>query len=55
MFAWVQQALDLDPESAKGWFRRGKAEMGMKLYEQAVADFEATLLREPDNKGKFTL
>lgn len=49
--AQCNKALDLDPESAKGWFRRGKAEMGMKLYEQAVADFEATLLREPDNKA----
>ncbi|XP_071846328.1 peptidyl-prolyl cis-trans isomerase D-like [Apostichopus japonicus] len=45
------KALHMDASSAKGWYRRGKAEMALKLYEQAAEDFEATLLREPDNKA----
>ncbi|XP_071489679.1 uncharacterized protein [Diadema antillarum] len=45
------KALLIDRDSAKGWFRRGKAQMNMKNYQGAIEDFEAALQREPDNKA----
>ena len=45
------QAIQNDRNNAKAWFRRGKAQIGLKNYKGAMEDFEAALKREPENKG----
>ncbi|XP_072040008.1 peptidyl-prolyl cis-trans isomerase D-like [Amphiura filiformis] len=45
------KALSNDRNNAKGWFRRGKAQMALKNYQVAMEAFEAALKREPENKA----
>ncbi|XP_041457780.1 peptidyl-prolyl cis-trans isomerase D-like [Lytechinus variegatus] len=45
------KALSIDADNAKGWFRRGKAQMNMKNYDGAVEDFQTALSKEPENKA----
>eukprot|EP00057_Strongylocentrotus_purpuratus_P013963 XP_011668437.1 PREDICTED: peptidyl-prolyl cis-trans isomerase D [Strongylocentrotus purpuratus] len=48
------KALSIDGDNAKGWFRRGKAQMNMKNYEGAAEDFQTALSKEPENKAAKT-
>lgn len=45
------KALDIDPKSEKGLFRRGQAYLGMGEPELARNDFEAVLKVDPNNKA----
>lgn len=44
-------ALKVDPKSEKGLFRRGTANLNLRNYEDALADFKAVLDLDPDNKA----
>jgi len=44
------EAIKLDAKSEKGLFRRGTAHLNMHNYEDAAADFRATISIEPTNK-----
>jgi len=43
-------ALKLDSKSEKGLFRRGTAYLNLRNFEEAAADFRATINIEPTNK-----
>ncbi|XP_047003938.1 peptidyl-prolyl cis-trans isomerase FKBP4-like isoform X1 [Schistocerca americana] len=45
------KALEVQPSSEKGLFRRGQAYLGMGEPELAKTDFEAVLKLEPENKA----
>ncbi|KAK2147711.1 hypothetical protein LSH36_540g01046, partial [Paralvinella palmiformis] len=45
------KALELDPKSEKGLFRRGSARMAMKDYPEAIEDFNKVLELDPNNKA----
>lgn len=45
------KALELDPKSDKGLFRRGQAYLGLGEPEKAQGDFQAVLKIDPNNKA----
>ncbi|XP_069689452.1 peptidyl-prolyl cis-trans isomerase FKBP4-like isoform X2 [Periplaneta americana] len=48
------KALEVDPNSEKGLFRRGQANLGLGEPEKAKIDFEAVLKLQPNNKAAAT-
>jgi tetratricopeptide (TPR) repeat protein len=47
-------ALKVDSDSVKAFYRRGQAKAGLKLYSEAISDFQTILDREPSNKEAKT-
>ena len=45
-----KKALEIDPLYIKAYHRRGKANMELKNYVEAVKDFQFIMSKEPDNK-----
>jgi tetratricopeptide (TPR) repeat protein len=43
-------AVKVDSDSVKAYYRRGQAKAGLKLYSEAISDFQTILDREPSNK-----
>ncbi|XP_071951832.1 peptidyl-prolyl cis-trans isomerase D-like [Antedon mediterranea] len=46
-----EKALTIDADNAKGLFRRGRANQGLKEYDVAMKDFNAALKLQPSDKG----
>ncbi|KAI0211564.1 Peptidyl-prolyl cis-trans isomerase FKBP4 [Lamellibrachia satsuma] len=49
--AQCDKALELDPSNEKGLFRRGTARLNLKEFEEALNDFRAVLVVDPNNKA----
>ena len=54
---WIQarvvcdKAIEESGTVAKAWFRRGEAQLALNNFKAAKADFEKTLILEPENKA----
>lgn len=44
------EALKIDPDSVKAYYRRGQAHNGLDLRGEAIKDFEVVLDKQPSNK-----
>jgi serine/threonine-protein phosphatase 5 len=44
------EALKIDPDSVKAYYRRGQAHNGLDLRGEAIKDFEVVLEKQPSNK-----
>lgn len=47
----LDEALELAPENAKAWYRRGQAYHGKREYQKSVADLKKALQYAPNDKS----
>eukprot|EP00918_Siedleckia_nematoides_P001448 GHVU01003437.1.p1 GENE.GHVU01003437.1~~GHVU01003437.1.p1 ORF type:complete len:480 (-),score=102.21 GHVU01003437.1:934-2373(-) len=47
-------ALEVDPKSVKGYFRRGTAKYNLQDYREAIEDFKKAVELDPNNKAAKT-